>query len=225
MIQVLVLGFLFVGTHFWMSSPPLREPLVGRFGENGFLGIYSLVSAITLVLLIVAYNEVTRVSYWWYPDPAHYGVAKVIMWFAVVFLVGSFMAPNPSSVGMGAKAKDGPRGMLRITRHPLLWGIGLWGLTHILANGDVVSVVFFGWFVVLAVAGALILDAKKAEQLGADWQSFSAQTSLVPFGAIVAGRTRLVVAELIGPVLVGSVVYGVLFWAHEWLSGVDLTLF
>jgi len=225
MSQVMILGFLFVGTHFWLSSAPVRTPLVTRFGENGFLGIYSLVSVVTLVLLILAYSEASRMLYWWYPDPAQYAVAKVIMWFAVVMIAGSFLAPNPSSVGMGDKAKEGPRGMLRITRHPLLWGIGLWGLAHIGANGDVVSVTFFGWFVVLAVAGALLLDAKKGQQLGADWHNFAAQTSLLPFHAILAGRTKLVAAELFAPIVVGSLVYALLFWAHVWVSGVELTLF
>ena len=225
MIQVMILGFLFVGTHFWLSSAALRTPLVDRFGENGFLGVYSLVSAVTLVLLILAYGEASRVRYWWYPDPTQYAVAKVIMWFAVVLVAGSFLAPNPSSVGMGDKAKEGPHGMLRVTRHPLLLGVGLWGFAHIVANGDLVSVVFFSWFVVLAVLGALLLDAKKGQQLGSDWHNFSAQTSLLPFRAILAGRTKLVVAELVAPVVVGSLVYGLLFWAHEWLSGVELTLF
>jgi len=89
----------------------------------------------------------------------------------------------------------------------------------------VVSVTFFGWFVVLAVAGALLLDAKKGQQLGADWHNFAAQTSLLPFHAILAGRTKLVAAELFAPIVVGSLVYALLFWAHVWVSGVELTLF
>lgn len=225
MIQVLVLGLLFVGTHFGMSLAPVRGALVARFGENGFLGVYSLVSIVTLVLLVMAYGEVSRLMYWWYPDPLQYMGAKIIMWFATVLVAGSFMAPNPSSVGMGDKAKEGPKGMLRVTRHPLLWGVGLWGVAHVIANGDVVSVVFFGWFVVLALGGAVLLDAKKAQQLGDDWNDFSAQTSLLPFAAIAANRTQLVFTELLGPMVVGSVVYVLMFLGHQWLSGVELTLF
>lgn len=208
-----------------MSLAPVRSSLVSRVGEGGFLGLYSLVSAVTLVLLVLAYSEVSRLLYWWYPDPNMNLIAKVMMWVAVVFVVGSFMAPNPSSVGMGEKAKEGPKGMLRITRHPLLWGVGIWGGAHVLANGDVVSVVFFGWFVVLAVGGALLLDAKKSEQLGEDWREFSRQTSLLPFGAVLSGRTSLVVSELIGPLALGSVIYALIYWGHRWLSGVELTLF
>lgn len=222
MLQVAILGLAFVGSHFVLSLADVRGPLVKRLGENGFLGSYSLVSAVLLVLLVMSYGEVSRAIYWWYPDPGHYTITMIIMWFAVVLLVGAFMAPNPSSVGAGEKAKDGPRGMLRITRHPLMWGIGLWGLAHILSNGDVVSVVFFSWFVVLSLGGAAVLDGKKKAQLGEDWVGFCAQTSLLPFAAIVTGRARLVVGELVGPVLVGSVVYGGIFWGHEWLSGVEI---
>lgn len=225
MLQILILGLVFVGTHFGMSAAPVRNALVGRLGESGFLGVYSLVSAVTLALLVLAYGDVSRINYWWYPDPTHYLVAKVLVWFAVVMIVGSFMAPNPSVVGMGEKAKEGPRGMLRITRHPLLWGVGIWGFAHIVANGDVVSVIFFAWFVVLSLVGALLLDAKKAQQLGDDWTSFSAQTSLLPFGAITSGRTDFAPAELLGPMVVGSVVYALMFWGHPFFSGVEITLF
>ena len=151
MLQVAIVGLAFVGSHFLLSLVSVRDSLVKRFGENGFLGLYSGISAVLLVLMVMTYNEVSRSRYLWFPDPTHYQVTMLVMWLAVVFLVGSFMAPNPSSVGAGDAAKQGPRGMLRITRHPLLWGIGLWGLSHILSNGDVVSVVFFGWLVVLAL--------------------------------------------------------------------------
>lgn len=224
MLTVSLLGLTFVGSHFLMSLAEVRGPLVQRLGESGFLGVYSLVSAVLLVLMVLAYGEADRSIYWWYPEPMHASIAIGVMWFATVFIAGSFMAPNPSSVGMGDKAKEGPQGMLRVTRHPLLWGIGLWAFAHVLANGDVSSVMFFLSFGVLAVVGALVLDRKKASQLGSDWTSFMTQTSLVPFAAILGGRTQFAARELVGPLLVGSLVYAGLYWAHEWLSGVDLPI-
>ena len=224
MLIVSLLGLAFVGSHFMMSLSEVRGPLVQRMGESGFLGLYSLVSAVLLVLLVLSYGEANRSVYWWYPDPLHYRIAMAVMWLATVFVVGSFMAPNPSSVGMGDKAKEGPQGLLRITRHPLLWGIGLWACSHLLANGDVVSVMFFVTFAVLALVGAWVLDHKKTSQLGADWTGFMAQTSLVPFAAIVGGRTAFAARELLAPLAVGSLVYVALFWGHEWLSGVEILI-
>lgn len=224
MLQVAIIGLAFVGSHFALSLAQVRGPLVKRMGENGFLGLYSLVSVVLIVLLVMSYNEASRSAYFWYPDPLHYRITIGIMWLALVFVAGSFLAPNPSSVGAGEKAKEGPKGMLRITRHPLLWGFGLWGLSHILSNGDVVSVMFFGWLAILALVGAVVLDAKKRHQLGDDWTNFCAQTSLVPFVAIIQGRTQLAVGELVPALVVGTLVYLAIFWGHEWVSGVEILL-
>ena len=224
MLSVAFLGLAFVTSHFILSMAEIREPLVKRLGESGFLGLYSVVAAVLIVLLVIAYSEADRHAYVWYPDPLHYQIAMAVMWVAVVFVIGSFMAPNPSSVGMGEKAKEGPRGMLRVTRHPLLLGFGLWALAHVLANGDVVSVAFFLTFAVLAFVGAWVLDRKKAYQLGEDWHNYTSQTSLIPFGAILSGRTQLVVGELMAPVVAGTALYIAIFWGHEWLSGVEILL-
>ena len=136
MMQVMLLGLAFVGTHFLFSSTSLRASLVGRLGTNGFLGLYSLIAAVLLGAFVYSYTEADRALYWWYPDPLLYGITKVLMWFAVVLAAGAFMAPNPSQTGMEDKVDEGPQGVLRITRHPLMWGIGLWGIAHTIANGD-----------------------------------------------------------------------------------------
>ena len=224
MLTVVLLGVAFVASHFLMSLSEVREPLVARLGEGGFLVAYSLVAGVLMVLFIMSYGEANRSAYWWYPDPNAYLVAMIVMWFSVVLVVGSFLSPNPSSVGMGAKAKEGPQGVLRITRHPMLWGIGLWSLSHILANGDVASVFFFLGFAMLSFLGIWVLDQKKAQQLGDDWSHYTSQTSLLPFAAILSGRTAFVFAELVVPLAVGSAVYVAIFWTHQWLSGVEIVL-
>jgi len=224
MLTIALLGLAFTGSHFMLSLAEVRSSLVRRFGEKGFLGIYSLIAGVLLALLIVAYGEVNRSVYWWYPDPLSYQITMVLMWIATLFVVGSFMAPNPSNLGMGDKAGQGPQGMLRITRHPLLVGIFVWASAHILSNGDVASVVFFLTFAALAGVGALVLDQKKSGQLGEDWNGFVAQTSILPFVAILGGRTRLAGRELIAPLALGTGIYFALFWAHEWVSGVDIVV-
>jgi len=225
MYQVALLGFLFIASHFLLGWPSVRGALVRKLGEGGFMLVYNLLAAVLLWQLVSTYNDVNRSFYWWYPDPSVYWISKVLMWVAMVLFVGAFAAPNPSSVGAGEKAKDGPQGMLRVTRHPLMWAIGLWAISHIIANGDAVSVLFFGTFAVLALVGAVVLDAKKAIQLGDDWREFSARTSLVPFAAVLGGRTNLVGKELLLPIAIGSVVYVAMLFGHRWLSGVDLVVF
>jgi uncharacterized membrane protein len=112
------------------------------------------------------------------------------------------------------------RGIIRVTRHPLMWGIMLWGAAHVLARGDLASVVFFGGFFVLAALGTVLIDARKARDLGADWQRFAAVTSNLPFGAIAGGRNRFVFGEIGWKRIAAAlVVYVLLIYAHPYLFG------
>ncbi|MBX3706161.1 MAG: NnrU family protein [Pseudomonadales bacterium] len=225
---MLIAGILFLGTHLGISSTPLRAILVARLGERGYLGFYSLLAFLTLGLMIWLYGNLPRHTYFWLPDPEFYQLTKVVMPIASILLLGGFLVRNPTAVGMeGALGAAGAvdrmaRGVNRITRHPLQWSIVLWAAVHLAANGDQVSVVFFGTFLVLGLAGGVLIDRKKAARLGADWAPFAAATSNVPFAAIIGGRNRLVPKELLLPIAVGLAGYGLLYWAHPWLAGVAI---
>jgi uncharacterized membrane protein len=80
----------------------------------------------------------------------------------------------------------------------------------------------FGSIATVSLFGTFLMDRKKAATLGEDWARYAAVTSNVPFAAVAAGRNRLVVSELVAPVLVGLVGYGLVLWGHQWLSGVSL---
>ncbi|MEN9808105.1 MAG: hypothetical protein RL756_2625 [Pseudomonadota bacterium] len=228
MLAMTIAGLLFLLTHLGVSSTPLRAVLVRRLGEGGYLGAYSLVAAVTLGLMIWMYANLPRLPYLWLPSPTLYLVPKVIMGLAFVLIGGSFLARNPSAVGMAGTldAPDAPTrlayGVNRITRHPLQWGIALWAGSHLVANGDAVSVVFFAAFLLLALLGSALIDSKKAARLGAPWQAFAAVTSNVPFAAIVRGRNRLVLRELVGPLVAGALLYAAAFYGHAYIAGVPL---
>ena len=228
MIEILFASVLFLVTHLGISSTPLRRGLVSVLTERGFLGVFSLVALGTLVYLIMVYVDAPRYDYLWSPDPNLYWAPKILMVFALIFLLGGFMVKNPTTVGLGG-ALDDPaqlagltRGMNRITRHPFQWGVVLWAASHIVANGDVVSIVFFTTFLVLSLAGSFLIDLKKARVLGDRWAPFAAATSNVPFGAIISGRNKLVFKELLAPIGVALAVYVALFWTHEWIAGVGV---
>jgi uncharacterized membrane protein len=80
--------------------------------------------------------------------------------------------------------------MVRVTRHPFLTGVGLWALVHLVANGDVASFIFFGALGFVALAGTVSIDTKRRRAFGPAWESFAAQTSIISFAAIAAGRTH-----------------------------------
>jgi uncharacterized membrane protein len=119
-----------------------------------------------------------------------------------------------SKVGQGPEAA---RGIVRITRHPFLWGVALWALVHLIVNGDLASLIFFGSLLVLAVVGTLSIDAKRRRSFGEQWSRFANVTSDVPFAAIAAGRNRLgpALAEIgLWRPLAAILVYAVAFYFH-----------
>jgi uncharacterized membrane protein len=61
----------------------------------------------------------------------------------------------------------------------------------VLGNGDAASLLFFGAFLLTALAGMPSIDAKVAARDPEGWRHFAAATSILPFGAIASGRNRL----------------------------------
>jgi uncharacterized membrane protein len=226
MMYITLAALLFVGTHLGISSTALRPRLVGSVGERGYLVLYSLVAIATLSYLIWLYNELPRFEYFWMPSPERYMIAKVLMPFSLILVIGGFLVKNPTMVGAEDLLAEGQgadlaRGVTRVTRHPFQWGVLVWSVSHLIANGDAISVVFFSAFGVLAALGTVAMDRKKAA-LGEGWTAYAQATSNLPFAAIFAGRNRLVPGELWLPVLLGLLGYAALIWSHEWVSGVRI---
>ncbi len=182
----------FLATHF-VTSTPLRPRLVAAMGEWPYRGIYSLVAFATLGWMIWAYTGASR-------EPLWIGVRQipyVVMPLVFILLACGYWR-NPTMVGADKllKSEDPARGMIRITRHPIMWALMLWAASHIIARGDVRSVVFFGGFLALAGLGTILMDARKERALGQDWARFSSVTSNPPFVAIAQGRNRIVWREI-----------------------------
>ena len=224
-LELLLAAIVFVATHLGLSSTGLRGVLVGAVGERGFLALYSIVAAVAIAWLVIAFRASDATTPIWGPDARLRWVAFALMPIAFVSLVGGFLVRNPTAVGQEGQVQAAGEGagMVRITRHPFQWAVVLWAIAHIVANGNVASLLLFGSFGVVSLAGTFLIDRKKAARLGAAWQPFATATSNVPFAAIIAGRNRLVLRELALPIVLGLVLYAiVLLWAHRWLGGVPL---
>ena len=222
--QLIFAAALFIAAHLGVSSTPLRSALVSRIGERAYLGVYSLLAAVTLIYLVIIYNRLPHTDFLWAPTRASRAVAMGIMPIAFVFLLGAFLTRNPTSVGQEStlKAVGQGAGLIRITRHPLQWAIVLWAVAHVIANGDLASLIFFGSLGTLSLAGSFLIDLKKSRSAAADWAPFAAATSNVPFAAILQRRNRLAIGELTIPLIGGLVLYAVVLWGHAWVSGVGL---
>jgi uncharacterized membrane protein len=222
--ELILAGIVFVVAHLGVSSTPLRAALVRTIGERAYLGVYSLLAAVTLVWLVVAYNHASHAQFLWLPSQAARAIPFIVMPIAFTFMLGGFMARNPTAVGQESQAKTVGQGtgLVRITRHPFQWSVVMWSVAHIIANGDVASLALFGSLGTLSLAGSHLIDVKKARTIGPDWATFAAATSNIPFLAIAQGRNRFVASELALPLIVGFVAYGLVIWGHAYVSGVAL---
>ena len=216
-LALILATLAFLALHI-LPSTPLRALAVGAIGERAWLGLFALASLALLAWMASAYARAPSEALW----PGLRLVPIVLMPFALVLLACGLMAPNPTIVGQerALAAPEAARGMLRVTRHPIMWGIMLWAGAHLLALGSLKAVVFFGGLLLLAAAGTVLQDARKAQRLGEHWQRFAAATSNLPFAAIAQGRNRLSWREIgAWRPAVGLAAFGALVYFHPWLFG------
>ena len=219
MLNLIAASAYFLLIHFGVSGTRLRDRLIARLGAGPYRGVFALASLVGLVWMIDAYRHAPLVSLWglWL---AFRPAAYVLVFIAFLFGVIGLVSPSPTRVGMEGKLAQGPdsaRGIVRITRHPFLWGVALWALVHLIVNGNVASVVLFGSLLVLALGGTVSIDAKRRRLFGERWSQFATVTSDIPFAAIAAGRNRLGPAlGEIGAwrVLAAILLYAVAFYLH-----------
>lgn len=207
----------FLLIHFGVSGTRLRDAFTGRIGEGPYRGLFSLASLIGIAWVIYAYRQAPLIPTWGFL-PGFRQAAYVLVFIAFLFAVIGILTPSPTRVGMESKLDPGmARGMVRITRHPFLWGVGLWAATHLIINGDVASLILFGTFLVLAIGGTASIDAKRRRKFPERWPKFAQATSSVPFAAIARGGNRLAPALAeIGAwrIIVALVLYAVAFYLH-----------
>ena len=202
--RLMASGVVWFLLHAGVAGSPLRFWLIERVGEKRYRGAYSVASVASLLWLIYEYRHAPYVPLWIAPRELGF-VPLVIVPLALVLLVGAFLVPSPTAVG-GEKfleARKEPRGVMRITRHPFLWSTVVWAVAHLVANCDAGSLVFFSSIGLTSLRGTFDIDRKRRRTNAEGFAAFEAQTSNVPFAAVLAGRTRLVARELWLPLLLG----------------------
>jgi len=217
---------VFLGIHLLISGTRLRDAITSVIGENPYLGLFSLASLGAIIWLVISYNGAQAGD-----DPMLYvpwigarHLAIPVVLIAFLLAVPGLLLPNPTSLKQeSAAAKEGTvKGVLRITRHPFLWGVAIWSAFHLCANGDEASVIFFGTFFLVSLLGTFSIDAKRRRKMGDVWTGFASHTSNVPFAAIAAGRNRLNVGELLDwRLLIAVLVFLAILFSHARLFGVS----
>ncbi|AMN46321.1 hypothetical protein ACG33_04200 [Steroidobacter denitrificans] len=227
MSSLIAASVFFLAIHFGVSGTRLRDVLTSRMGEGPYRGMFSLASIVGIVWMSMAYSRAPAVELWGQLIGLR-PLASALVLLAFLFAGIGLVTPSPTGIGMESRLTQGGeiiRGMVRITRHPFLWGVALWALAHTIVNGDLPSLIFFGSLLLLALGGTLSIDAKRRRHCGEAWERFVRETSNVPFAAIVAGRNRLVPAlreiGLWRP-LIAIIAYALLLVLHGRLFGMPL---
>lgn len=222
--SLLVAAILWVAVHIGVAGTRLRDRIVGLIGEGQFRGLFVATSFVLLGWLAWSFRAAGPVQTLWIAPQWLAVLMMLLMLPAMLLFVCAISTPNPTSVA-GKHALEAPNpavGILRITRHPMLWAFALWGIVHLVVLGTASSAVLTGAIIVTAFAGMPSLDAKYARRHPGRWPAFAAATSLLPFAAIAQGRNKLVLSELgWRRPLLAVILWVALIALHPWAFGVD----
>ena len=221
----------FVLLHVGVSATGLRATLVRAMGEGLYRALFSLASFGLLGWMIWALGQVRTDPFdplneplWAPPDWLHWP-AIVLIALGIVLAVAGILTPGPTLAGYekkGLAAAEPARGVLRITRHPFLWGVALWGAGHALVNGERFALMLFGALTFMVIFGTRSIDRKGRARDPEAWERFEDATSNVPFMAITQGRNSLNLGEIGWRALAGVIVAGLLAVGHGRLFGAPI---
>ncbi|HEY0844681.1 MAG TPA: NnrU family protein [Noviherbaspirillum sp.] len=130
-MEILVLGLcVFLGIHLLPVATGARRALHARLGEKAYKGMFSLVAAAGLVLIVVGYARAPSEPRLFAPFPAAILAAPMTMIVSFILLAAANMRTH----------------IRQLVKHPMLIGVGLWALVHLLANGEARATLLFGAF-------------------------------------------------------------------------------
>jgi uncharacterized membrane protein len=191
-VTLLVVGLvIFLGVHSFSMARRSRAALIARIGEGPYKGLYSLVTLLGVVLIAIGYGQYRASGYIpvWDPPVWTRHLALILGWLAFICLAAAYL---PGRI----KAR---------LKHPMLAGVKIWALAHLLANGDLGSILLFGSFLVWAVFARI---SAKRRDVAAQHGGTAAP----------AGWRNDVLA-----VVIGTAIYlAFVFWLHPWLIGVPV---
>jgi uncharacterized membrane protein len=147
---ILILGLIiFLGTHVFTMRREARAAAIARLGEGPYKGLYSLISLLGLVLIVWGFGRY-RANDWidvWYPPVFTRHLALLLVWAAFVCLAAAYL----------------PGRIKRTLKHPMLAGVKIWALAHLLANGDLGSILLFGSILAWAVLARISVKRRRDE--------------------------------------------------------------
>jgi uncharacterized membrane protein len=192
-MTLLILGLiLFLGGHAFTMAQEPRAALVARIGEGPYKGLYALVSLAGIVLIAVGFGRYRAAGYIpvWDPPVFARHLSLILVWPAFVMFVAAYF----------------PGRIKRTLKHPMLAGVKVWAAAHLLANGDLGSILLFGSILVWAVMARI--STKRRDEV-----RDHAGPAAAPSG----------VRNDLAAIAIGTVVWLAFVWRlHTWLIGVPV---
>lgn len=188
-MTALIVGLvIFLGVHsVRIVAEPWRSATLARLGDKPYKGVYTLLSLAGFALIVWGYGQARLAPVaLWTPMVWTRHLAALLMLVSFVLLAAAYVPKN------GIKAA---------VHHPMVLGVKVWALAHLLANHTLADLLLFGAFLVWAV-----LNFRAARQRD------RAAGTTYPAGT-AAGTAATVVAGLVAWAVFA-------FWAHGWLIGV-----
>jgi uncharacterized membrane protein len=191
-VTLLILGLvIFIGIHSFSMARGSRAALIAKTGEGPYKGLYSLASFLGIVLIAIGYGQYRASGYIpvWDPPVWTRHLALLLVWVAFICFVAAYL----------------PGRIKRRLKHPMLAGVKIWAVAHLLANGDLGSILLFGSVLIWAVLARISAKRRDvAAQHGG---------TAPPAGWRNDGLA----------VVIGTAVYlAFVFWLHPWMIGVPV---
>jgi uncharacterized membrane protein len=188
-MSLLIIGLIiFLGSHSSrIFAEPWRNHMIDRLGEVKWKGLYTIVSLIGLVLVVVGYGQARQapIVLW---QPATYLIHISILLNLVAFIFLAASSPSDNAIRLKLK-------------HPMILGVKVWALAHLLANGTLVDLILFGSFLLWAVL---------------DFRSARKRPIHMPEKAVISTKATITV------VVTGIVIWAAfIFGLHQYLIGVS----
>ena len=188
-MSLLIIGLIiFLGSHSSrIFAEPWRNHMIDRLGEVKWKGLYTIVSLIGLILVVIGYGQARQAPIvLWQPATYLIHIAILLNLVAFIFLAAS----SPSNNAIRLKLK-----------HPMILGVKVWALAHLLANGTLVDLILFGSFLLWAVS---------------DFRSARKRPIHMPEKAVISTKATITVV-VTGIVLWAAFIFGL----HQYLIGVS----
>lgn len=183
-MNLLIIGtVVFFLIHLLPSFVSKRQSLINSYGEPAYKGVFSLLAAIGLGLIVVGKIKADFIGLWVLPGWTRY--------LTISFLLISFILLPAAYL---------PNNIKRFTPHPMLWAVVLWSVGHLMANGDLASLILFAGFIVFA-----LFNIKSANIRGVTEQAF-----------------RLPIRNDLMVIVAGVLAFAVVFFLHPVLFGVHI---